>query len=127
MTIKIVDRCIRSYRIKKATIAWPMVKPASTDQSFFFPDIRSSHLDQGIAVMIHNPTYRVSHEQWPVFMANRYFYQLGPLSAEVLSVSPNNNFKIVHSLKFLLQMAYRFTCGITTCQMFGKTFGTKFI
>ncbi|KAK4007450.1 hypothetical protein OUZ56_012607 [Daphnia magna] len=74
------------YRIKKATIAWPMVKPASTDQSFFFPDIRSSHLDQGIAVMIHNPTYRVSHEQWPVFMANRYFYQLGPLSAEVLSV-----------------------------------------
>ncbi|KAI9554120.1 hypothetical protein GHT06_019392 [Daphnia sinensis] len=72
--------------IKKATIAWPMVKPASIDQSYFFPDIRSCYLDEGIAVMIHNPTYRVSDEQWPVFMASRYFYQLGPFSAEALSV-----------------------------------------
>jgi hypothetical protein len=77
-------------RIQKATVAWPMVKPAPFGLPYSFADIRSSYLDEGIAVMMYTPSYRVSDEHWPVYMANRYYYQLGPFSADAGTV--RNNF-----------------------------------
>ena len=63
-----------------------MVKPAPFGLPYSFADIRSSYLDEGIAVMMHTPSYRVFDEHWPVYMANRYYYQLGPFSADAGSV-----------------------------------------
>jgi len=66
-----------------------MVKSAPFGLPYSFADIRSTHLDEGIAVMMHTPSYRVAGEQWPVYLANRYYYQLGPFSSEALSVLIN--------------------------------------
>ena len=66
-----------------------MVKPAPFGLPYSFADIRSSYLDEGIAVMMHTPSYRVFDEHWPVYMANRYYYQLGPFSADAGSVKKN--------------------------------------
>ena len=71
---------------QKARVAWPMVKPAPFGLPYSFSDIRSSYLEEGIAVMMHTPSFRVADEHWPVFLANRYFYKLGPFSADALSV-----------------------------------------
>lgn len=72
--------------IKKANVAWPMVKPAPFGLPYSFADIRSSHMEEGVAVMMYTPNFRIADEHWPVFLANRYYYQLGPFSAEAGSV-----------------------------------------
>ncbi|XP_057375632.1 vitellogenin-2-like [Daphnia carinata] len=72
--------------VQKARVAWPMVKPAPFGLPYSFADIRSSYLDEGIAVMMHTPSYRVADEHWPVLLGNRYFYQLGPFTADAGSV-----------------------------------------
>ena len=66
-----------------------MVKPAPFGLPFSFADIRSSHLDEGISVMMHTVTMRDSDQSWPVYLANRYYYQLGPLAREPLGVRNN--------------------------------------
>ena len=66
---------------------WPLVKPAPFGTPFSFSDIRSSHLDEGISVMMYTDVVRDADQQWPVYMANRYYYELGPLNRIPLSVS----------------------------------------
>ena len=63
-----------------------MVKPAPFGLPFSFADIRSSHLDEGISVMMHTVSMCDSDQSWPVYLANRYYYQLGPLAREPLGV-----------------------------------------
>ncbi|KZR96547.1 Uncharacterized protein APZ42_009054, partial [Daphnia magna] len=53
---------------------------------YSFADIRSSHMEEGVAVMMYTPNFRIADERWPVFLANRFYYQLGPFSAEAGSV-----------------------------------------
>jgi hypothetical protein len=87
--ILIIVHNFTNCRIKKAKVAWPMLKSAPFGLPYSFADIRSSHLDEGIAVMMHTPSYRIATEQWPVYLASRYYYQLGPFSSEALSVLIN--------------------------------------
>lgn len=63
-----------------------MVKPAPFGLPYSFADIRSTHMEEGVAVMMYSPNFRIADEHWPVFLANRYYYQLGPFSAEAGSV-----------------------------------------
>ena len=77
----------RDFSAEKANIAWPMVKPAPFGLPFSFADIRSSHLDEGISVMMHTVSMRDPDQSWPVYLANRYYY---PLAREPLGV--RNNF-----------------------------------
>ena len=72
---------------QKARVAWPMIKPAPFGLPYSFADIRSSYLDEGIAVMMHTPSYRVADEHWPVLLGSRFIYQLGPFTADALGVS----------------------------------------
>lgn len=67
-----------------------MVKPASYGLTFSLGDIQSSHLDEGITVLMHTVSLRDTDHSWPVYFANRYNYQLGPLNREPLSVRTVN-------------------------------------
>jgi len=73
-------------RSEKASIAWSMVKPAPFGLPYSFHDIRSSYLDEGLAVNMDTSNIRVADEHWPVVLASRYFYQFGPFTSEPLTV-----------------------------------------
>ena len=74
------------FRIQKARLVWPLVKPAPFGTPYSFADIRSTHLDEGIAVMMPTPVFRVADEHWPVLLGNQYIYQLGPFITDALGV-----------------------------------------
>ena len=86
MIIWQISTCNLFDRIEKASVALPMLKPVPFGLPYSFADIRSSYLDEGIAVMMHTPSFRVADEHWPVYLANRYYYQFGPFSADAGSV-----------------------------------------
>ena len=62
-----------------------MVKPAPFGLPYSFHDIRSSYLDEGLAVNM-DTCIRVADQHWPVVLASRYFYQFGPFTSEPLTV-----------------------------------------
>ncbi len=75
-----------NQRARKATLVAPLVKPCPFGLPYSFHDIQSSSLDEGIAVMMHTVSMRDSDQQFPVYLSNVYFYQLGPLNREPFTV-----------------------------------------
>jgi hypothetical protein len=75
-----------SNRVKKANIVLPIAKADVAGLPFSFVDISSDRLDEGITSMMHTVSLRDSNQQWPVYFAHRYSYQLGPLPRAPLSV-----------------------------------------
>lgn len=76
-----------SFRKKKAQIVLPIVKSDVFGLPFSFADIRSAHLEEGITSMMQTISMRDTTQKWPVYLAHRYIYQLGPLPRVPLSVS----------------------------------------
>lgn len=72
--------------MKKANIVLPIAKADVAGLPFSFVDIRSHRLDEGITSMMHTISLRDSNQHWPVYLAHRYSYQLGPLPRAPLSV-----------------------------------------
>ncbi|XP_046638923.1 vitellogenin-like [Daphnia pulicaria] len=73
----------------KATIAICLAKPGSTQPTmpFSFGDIQSSHMTEGIAVMMRTITHRDPDQPFAAYLSNSYYYQLGPLAKEVLTIN----------------------------------------
>ena len=65
----------------------PITKPHPFGLPFSFADIQSSHLDEGITSLMYTISMRDATQKWPVYLAHRYSYQLGPLPRSPLSVS----------------------------------------
>jgi hypothetical protein len=72
--------------VKKANIVLPIAKADVAGLSFSFVNIYSDRLDEGITSMMHTVSLRDSNQPWPVYLANRFSYQLGPLPRAPLSV-----------------------------------------
>ena len=75
------------YSGQKGRAVLLLVKPAPFGLPYSFADIRSSHMDEGISVMMHTISYRDSDQSWPVYLANVYHYRVGPLNNEPFGVS----------------------------------------
>lgn len=77
----------RNFRSKKANIVLPITKPHPFGLPFSFADIQSSHLDEGITAMMTTISMRDTAQNLPVYLAQRFAYQIVPLPRVPLSVS----------------------------------------
>ena len=75
--------------VKKANVAWPLVKIVPFGQPFSYGDIRSSRLDEGITVMMRTISLRDPDQSFSAYFSNAYYYELGPLTREPLTVMNN--------------------------------------
>lgn len=74
-------------RGQKARVALPSSKPCKLGLTYSFADIQSSHLDEGISVLMTTISIRDSDTSFPAYFSNSYYYALGPLNREPFSVS----------------------------------------
>ena len=88
-----------NFRSKKANIVLPITKPHPFGLPFSFADIQSSHLDEGITAMMTTISMRDTAQNLPVYLAQRFAYQIVPLPRVPLSVSR----------KFYLKKKYTFS------------------
>jgi hypothetical protein len=77
----------------------PITKPHPFGLPFSFADIQSSHLDEGITTMMTTISMRDTAQNLPVYLAQRFAYQIVPLPRVPLSVSR----------KFYLKKIYTFS------------------
>ena len=105
----------------------PITKPHPFGLPFSFADIQSSHLDEGITAMMTTISMRDTAQNLPVYLAQRFAYQIVPLPRVPLSVSrkfylkKKYTFSLDHHLKKKWKLNFRFPCGTLTWQISGRT------